>query len=285
MLYISAMNTKSIFQYTDYRAFLRDYYNSRKDTGYSFRQMNSDLGFSSPNYLKLIMDGERHIGRNSIPAIISGLKMLKTEGEYFSYLLFFAKAKTDVDRNFYFGQIARIRRGKLVGDITPDQLSWYSSWYNPIIRELAVGKKYEDIDFSELGKSVSPSIDSRQARRSVDLLLELAFLLTDEQGIIRQADPVIHAADQLGITAIKQYHSKMIELGKESIDRYPSEKREISTVTARISESGFARIKERIQEFRQEILTMIHDDTDVDRVVQINMQMFPVSLFPEADNE
>lgn len=279
------MNTKTIFQYTDYRAFLRDYYNERKDSGYSFRQMNSDLGFTSPNYLKLVMDGERHIGRKSIPTIIQSLKLNKLESDYFSYLLFFAKAKTDVDRNFYFGHIARIRQGKLIGDISADQLSWYSSWYNPIIRELVVGKSRESINYSELAKSVQPSIDSRQAKRSVDLLIELGFLLVDSSGVIVQANPVINSADQMGITAIKQYHAKMIELGKESIERYQSNQREISTVTARVSNEGFEKIKNRIQEFRRELLQMIHDDESVDRVVQINMQLFPVSKFPETPNE
>jgi len=279
------MNTKTIFQYTDYRALLRDYYNERKDSGYSYRQMNSDLGFTSPNYLKLVIDGQRHIGRNSIPKIIQLLKLNKIESDYFSYLLFFAKAKTDVDRNFYFGHIARIRQNKLIGDITADQISWYSSWYNPIIRELVVGKTLDSIDYTELAKSVLPSIDSRQAKRSVDLLFELGFLFIDSSGYIAHANPVINTADQMGTTAIKHYHAKMIELGKESIDRYQSSQREISTVTARVSNEGFEKIKLRIQEFRRELLQMVHDDESVDRVVQINMQLFPVSKVAESSND
>lgn len=144
-----------------------------------------------------------------------------------------------------------------------------------------MGRSLDSIDFAQLAKEVEPSIDTRQAKRSVELLIELGFLLLDDSGVIRYADPVINSADQLSVTAIKQYHAKMIELGKESIERFPSEKREISTVTARISETGFERIKTRIQEFRRELLQIIHDDESVDRVVQINMQMFPVSQFRE----
>lgn len=275
------MNTKSIYQYTDYREYLREFYNSRKDSGYSYRQMNSDLGFTSPNYLKLIMDGERHIGRKSIPAIIKGLKLNKAEGEYFSYLLFFAKAKNDVDRNYYYGLIARMRQSKLIGKISSDQLSWYSSWYNPIIRELIVGQKKDELDFSTLSKTIVPSIDIRQVERSVEILFELGLVHEDESGIIRHADPVLNSVNELGMTAIRQYHAKMIDLGKESIERHPSENREISAVTARVSEEGFLKLKNRIQEFRSELLQIIHDDQSVDRVVQINMQMFPVSQFPE----
>ncbi len=101
----------SIYQFTDYRTYLKAYYQFSKEhkNGFSYRAMSQQLGFTSPNYLKLIIDGDRHIGKNGIDKIATGLELKKLESEYFSYLVFFAKAKSEVDRNWYFGQIARLR--------------------------------------------------------------------------------------------------------------------------------------------------------------------------------
>ena len=51
-----------VFAYLDYRAFLRDYYLWGKERGrLSFRAFSRRAGLRSPNYLKLVMDGDRGI--------------------------------------------------------------------------------------------------------------------------------------------------------------------------------------------------------------------------------
>ncbi len=50
---------RSIFTYTDYRAFLHDAYTHAKATNpaFSYRYFAKKAGFSSPNFLKLVIDG------------------------------------------------------------------------------------------------------------------------------------------------------------------------------------------------------------------------------------
>ena len=52
-----------VFAYLDYRAYLRDYYTSRKAQGasFSFRSFSRKAKLRSPNYLKLVMDGARNL--------------------------------------------------------------------------------------------------------------------------------------------------------------------------------------------------------------------------------
>ena len=55
-----------VFDYLNYRAFLRDYYVERKRKGkVSFRSFSQRAGLKSPNYLKLVMDGERNLGADT----------------------------------------------------------------------------------------------------------------------------------------------------------------------------------------------------------------------------
>ncbi len=277
----------NIYSFTDYREYLRTYYGFRKESeeGFSYRAMSKEMGFTSPNYLKLVIDGDRHIGRSALPKIVVGLGLKKIEAEYLSYLIFFAKAKSSVDKNYYYGLIAEMRNKRVIDTIKDDQYAYYDNWYNTVIRELVVGKSKENIDYSALAREVNPPIHHKQALRSVNLLEEMGFISVDENGQYRHASPLINTGNEASSYAIKQYHSKMINLGKESIEKYPSPQREISACTVRVSYAGFDRVKKRIQEFRQELLQMVQEDRDVDRVAQINMQFFPVSLFREGNDE
>lgn len=279
----------SIYQFTDYRAYLKAYYQFSKEhkSGFSYRAMSQQLGFTSPNYLKLIIDGDRHIGKNGIDKIAAGLELKKLESEYFSYLVFFSKAKSEVDRNWYFGQIARLRTGKITTAIEDTQYAYYENWYNCVIRELVVGLDAETIDYGQLARRVDPSIHHKQAKQAVRLLLELHFIEIDENGKFRHSAPLINTGNEIASYAIKQYHRDMIEFGKQSIDNHSREKREISSVTVKVSDAGFNKIKKRLQEFRDELLQMVEADTSVDRVAQVNFQLFPLSSFndSEADND
>ena len=51
----------NIFSYTNYRAFLRDLYLTKKSesSGFSHRVFVRMCGFASPNFLKLVIEGKR----------------------------------------------------------------------------------------------------------------------------------------------------------------------------------------------------------------------------------
>ena len=50
-----------IYTYTDYRKFVKDYYLSKKKSirRFSYRSFSEKAGFSSPNFIKLVIDGKK----------------------------------------------------------------------------------------------------------------------------------------------------------------------------------------------------------------------------------
>lgn len=50
-----------VYGYLDYRAFLADLYTAKKARGFSYRSFSRRAGLSSPNYLKLVIDGQRNL--------------------------------------------------------------------------------------------------------------------------------------------------------------------------------------------------------------------------------
>lgn len=93
----------SVFGYTDYRTYLRDFYDFRKDGqhGYSYRTFSKSAGFASPNILKLVVDGERNISPEAVQKFVKALGLKGQMADYFATLVRLNQAKTDVDKEHY----------------------------------------------------------------------------------------------------------------------------------------------------------------------------------------
>ncbi len=269
----------NIYNFLDYREFLKAYYeyNKKKDSQFSHRVMTRKMGFTSPNFLKLVIDKDRNIGKSSLQKIVTGLGLKKKETEYFSYLVFFIKAKSRIEKNYYYGLVSSLRSKKVISTIQKDQFKYYSDWYNIVIRELINNQSIDTLNFTEIAKKVIPPVLPKQVKKSIQLLEKLELIKRTKDGRYIQSSPLINTSNEVDSLFLKNFHDKMIELARLSLEQFPSEKREISACTVKISENGFKRLKTRLQEFREEILQIVKDDYNVDRIAQVNFQLFPLS--------
>ena len=69
----------------------------------------------------------------------------------------------------------------------------------------------------------------------------------------------------------------MLDLAKRALDHLPREERDISSLTLCVAEAALPLLKQRIREFRQELLQLAAQEASPERVVQLNFQMFPLS--------
>ena len=69
----------------------------------------------------------------------------------------------------------------------------------------------------------------------------------------------------------------MIDLGKESMERFTSENRNVTSLTISIPESKIAEVKDKIARLREDLLQLALQSKDPDTVVQINFQEFPLT--------
>jgi uncharacterized protein (TIGR02147 family) len=121
-----------------------------------------------------------------------------------------------------------------------------------------------------------PRISPAEARRAVALLLELGLLVRRGQRLERAADLVSTGEAPLGHHLVA-YHRAMLARASESMDLVPRDEREISSVTLCVSRNMLARLKQRIVDFRHDLLQMAELEGPAERVVQINFQLFPMS--------
>lgn len=82
---IGINNYMSIFTYTDYREYLKDFLKNRQATGEaaSYRWLNQRAGFTSPNYLHLVIHGKRHLSSDASVRLGKLMKLNRSETDFF----------------------------------------------------------------------------------------------------------------------------------------------------------------------------------------------------------
>jgi transcriptional regulator with XRE-family HTH domain len=101
-----------VFAYSDYRAFLRDYYRARKATGrgFSYRSFSRRAGLKSPNYLKLIVDGARNLSPDMAERFAEACGLADDKQRYFVQLVALCQAASSADRSRYRARLVRVER-------------------------------------------------------------------------------------------------------------------------------------------------------------------------------
>lgn len=272
---------KKVFEYLDYREFLKDYYNSKKEANpaFSLRVFSDKIGFKAKDFISRVMNGDKNLSNQSIPKVASGLRLGKHETEFFIGLVKFNQAETTEERNAAFEEMQAalkvVRFAEKQHILGHTQYMVYSHWRHLTIRSL-IGMFGFDGDYEALAKQVHPHITADEARKSVKLLEECELIKKDKNGKYVLTENAITTGDRTSKLALRGYHQHCLKLAAESIDRDPPGSRHISGLTLGISQEGYERIVERINAFRKEIALIAEEDKDSDKVFQLQFALFPV---------
>ncbi len=270
---------KPIFEYMNYREFLRDYYSEKKEQHafYSYRLFSQKAGFKSPNFLKLVIEGERNLSKDSVFKFAKALNLKKKEADYFENLVFFNQSESLEEKNAYLTKLMRHRAKPGAKKMEKGEYSYYSEWYHPVIRDLVGAVNFRD-NFKMLGQAVAPSISAAEAEKSVKLLLDLGFIRTDGNGTYWKTSASLTTGPVVRSVAIANYHKAMLQLASESIERFPSSQRDVESLTVSVSEETYRIMMKRASDFLlNELLPLAEADKNNERVAQVNLQIFPLS--------
>lgn len=273
-----AAGAPDVFQYLDYRAFLRDYYLDRKERGrgFSYRAFSRKAGLRSPNYLKLVIDGERNLTVSMAGRFAAACGLGGEAAQFFADLVAFNQAQTGAERNSHYARLTGFRRYRAAHQLEMAHAAYHSTWYLPAIRELAARSDFsEDPDW--IAARLVPPIARAEAERGLQILLSLGLLERDAEGRVIQGEKLVSTGPETAGMHIGNYHRTMMERAAASIDLVRAAERDISSLTLCLGEDGLRRLKERIQRFRRELLELSALEDDPRQVLQINLQLFPLS--------
>jgi uncharacterized protein (TIGR02147 family) len=266
-----------IFEFTDYRKYLKAYFKDRKktDSKFSHRWLACRLDLSTSNFIMLVMQGKRNLNAGLSIKISEVFKHTRKEALYFENMVNFIQAKTNKEKELHFSRMAAIRKNMNIDRIEEHQYEYYANWYNPVIRELVCNPSF-DGNIEILSRMLLPSISLTQVKRSISLLLKLGMIKKYGNGYV-QISPFIATVPEVNSLAITNFHRAMGKLGIESLDRIPKDERNITSSTIFLTAPIFDTVKEMIEDFRKELFSLAATVKQGERVYQINFQAFPIS--------
>jgi uncharacterized protein (TIGR02147 family) len=272
----------SIFDYSDYRLFIKDYYESHKalNPSFSFRYLAQKAGINSAPFFKFIIEGKRNLTKSTILKTCVALKLNDREAEYFENLVFFNQAPTVSEKNHFFEKLIQSQKHRNVSIINATRFKYFSEWYHCIVRELVCMIDFKS-DYARLGKMISPPVSVKQVEESVKLLLELGFLKKVE-GRYVQTEPVLSTGYGIEAHQIVNFQIMMLKRAIEAFDRCKPYERLTSATTFGISEKNYGKFVERIRAMRSELLETARTDENPQRVYELTLNLFPLTAARDA---
>ena len=269
----------SIFEFSDYREYLKSYYTHAKQSkkNFSHRKFAKKAGLNTSNFLHLVMNGRRNLSMETVPCFADAMELSKKEQQYFETLVSFNQAKNPQAKRYYLELLYGIKNPKIGTTLNNDHFEFLSNWYYAVLREMVTLPHFTE-DTLWIRKMLNNRVSVRQIKDAISSMLNSGLLIRDEGGRLTQANAVISTASEVTSTAIVSFHEQMLLLAKDVLGTSSNTVREISGVTMAISRQQFTELKKMIQEFENRVALFLKNNSDTpEAVYQLNMQLFPVA--------
>ncbi|MBN1980871.1 MAG: TIGR02147 family protein [Chitinivibrionales bacterium] len=267
----------TIFEYTEYRLFLNDYYlvQKRLNRHFSFR-LFAQRAAVAPSLLKDILSGRRNLTLTVMQKYATAMRLNSQEVKYFELLVKYNNCKHNRGKSGFFSEMLHLRNKAGIKFLGEHHYTFFSKWYHSAIRELITLAEFQEDPQWVANKLIVP-ISPAQVKKSLELLEEIGVVVRDAHGKLDLKDAIVSSEYEMASAVLRQFHQQMIELAAQVFENVPREKREISSLTLGVSFDCFDKIKERIRLFKEEILTMVvEDNAETQTVCQLNFQLFPL---------
>ena len=184
--------TIRVFDYTDYRKYLADYYRDQKSQCpyFSYRYFAGKAKIGSIGLYKDVVDGKQSLSRRATTKFSEAMGHSKREADYFEATVFFTDATTVEERKLYFNRMMACHESK-ARIVDASRYEYYSQWYYSAVRALLSIYHFDGDDFAALAKRLSPSIRPEQAKKAVETLDRLGMIRKNERGDYEPTDQII----------------------------------------------------------------------------------------------
>lgn len=274
MVYIPVM--PQVFDYHDYRAFLKDAIEEMRATSslWTYRYVGAKVGMDASQVLKIVQ-GQLHLAEKKIADFARFCKLEGTAAEYFRLLVLFNKARAPEQAKLYFEQMLNLA-GVPTLEITRDQYAFFSQWfYTAVWCALAVFRC--EHNYAALGAFLRPTVGASEVKEALQLLERLKLAERDATGVWKSTQRNLSTGRSWRSLAVTQYQQEMARLGGEALERFPKTERDFSTLTLNVGQGALEELRSVTEEYRRTVARLSNQCDEIDRVYQLNIQLFPLT--------
>ena len=265
-----------LFDYDDFRKFMQDYFEEQKKmrSVFSHRFFAAKAGFSSSSYCLNVIRGRFNLTPKSIEKISKAMDFEPLQKEYFEALVQYNQAQQVDERDQAWKQILQIRKQIEFTHITTREQAYFSKWYYPVVRELAVESEWNG-DFRVLARSLIPQITTEEAREAVKNLLEWGLLKKVGERYERVSQML--DASEIPPIALRKIRREYIQHAIGAVESMLKDERFAAFTTLAMSESSYNYAVDVLEDARKKIIARAANDLDVERVYEMMLVAFPMS--------
>lgn len=274
-----------IFEYMNYRVFLRDMYLFKKSKNSSFSEnafiYAAGFGKNSRGYLGLIVKNKRNLTSKSILGFSSAMDLSAEEAIYFENMVMFNQAETEKEKLYFFERMkvgARGKQAKLV-QVLEHQYRYLNEWHLVVLRELVTLKGFREEPEWIISK-LEKKITKDKVVEGLNDLMALGLVTRNESGKLVQSEPVVLFEDNsANFKSSANLHKQFALKAADAMEHLSYEKRAAQLITLSIPQSQFENLRGEMKEFTKKILEKYAGNTQHanDLVVQIGSQLLQIT--------
>jgi uncharacterized protein (TIGR02147 family) len=290
----SDLRGPDLSDYMDFRKYLQDFYDYKKAATanhyrpYNYQAFSAAADIKSPNYLKMIIDGQRNLSEDMIQKFAKALALNKAQGLEFKWLVLLNQASDPAERNLYLKKLTEQRFEMQLKSGQIDRKTWEKipNWVTWVVYAL-VDQAGVPFDGSKLKEILRGRASEDQIQHAIESLISSGELQRRENGELVKARSMMESAEDVPVALVRKLQMQLMYLGLESLYQDEPTEREFGTLTLSLTRQEFEEIKFKLRQMRKSI----HKDNAIarmkekgERVYQLNLQLFPVTNPSESKN-
>jgi uncharacterized protein (TIGR02147 family) len=268
----------SVFRFLDAREFLRQAYQAEKriNKDFSHRFIARSMGAGSSSFFKDVLHSRVPLNPVRAARFAALFRLSPKEAEHFENLVLYSQAETPEERERLLKKLSGAMAPGDQSVLEASQLEYLKKWHYAAVRELLAIVDFRG-DYEALANMLEPPITPAEARDAVQLLLRLKLIRKNAQGGFDKAARVVVTGAKSDPESVKPGLRANLELAERALDAFPVAARPFSYLTLSVSRDSLQYIQDKLRAVRQDILDHVSLDESVDRLYQLNMQLFPLS--------
>lgn len=269
---------KTVFEYDDFKDFIQNRVEqlTTRDAKTSLRSICKAAG-TSPALYYFIVQGKRPLTTATAKKLAKGLRLTKSETDFFTVLVDWNQTHDPAEKESLVKKILSFKKFRDAHPLAQAEYEYYTRWYYPVIREMVALPNFKE-DSTWIAGRIRPALAPGDVDRALDRLLTLGLLVRNPKGKLIQSNPRIATSPLIPGHLASHFHREMMRLAIESIRGIHSDERELGAITLTLGPERYKELVKRVRNFQNDLFAEFGETASFDdRVVQINVQVFPLS--------
>ena len=288
---MGAESPPTVFNYVDFKNFLKDFYEFQKkqDPHFSFGQFAHRAKIKTRNYLKRVIDGERPLSNENLPKFCVALKLNAKESQYFEALVQYNQAKESIVKNHYYEQLKYAAAGVKGSQFEIDQNHYevFENWYTIPIYELLTIQNMSGKP-KKITEALKGLVTLKQVKQSLKVLEKAGMVEFDEptKSYKKATAQIVYSKDVVNL-AVQNFHKAMLKLSLDLIDKEQEiDKRYLRALSLVVPSETAPEVRKKLDQFIKKLNGTYSSKGQAEGVLlQINAQVLQLTNELKSTNK